>query len=62
MVRFDRTAAYRAGLLRVATRQAGLSFGDRACLALAAERGVPALTADRRWSELALDIDVRLVR
>jgi PIN domain nuclease of toxin-antitoxin system len=32
----DRDAALASGLLRPATRSAGLSLGDRACLALAA--------------------------
>ena len=39
--------------LRPATRVAGLSLGDRACLALARERGLPAVTAERRWPEIA---------
>ena len=44
------------------TRQAGLSLGDRACLSLAHRLGLPALTADRAWSGLDLDIEVRLIR
>ena len=39
--------------LRSATRAVGLSLGDRACLALARERGLPAVTAERRWPEIA---------
>ena len=39
--------------LRSATRAAGLSLGDRACLALARERGLPAITAERRWPDVA---------
>ncbi|MBI3977092.1 MAG: hypothetical protein HY331_02795 [Chloroflexi bacterium] len=46
-VDFDADLAYQAGLLHPATRQAGLSLGDRACLALARRLGLPALTADR---------------
>ena len=45
--------AQRSAALRSATRAAGLSLGDRACLALAAELGVPALTADRGWDAVA---------
>lgn len=45
--------ARRSAALRSATRAAGLSLGDRACLALAAELGVPALTADRGWDAVA---------
>jgi ribonuclease VapC len=39
-----------------------LSFADRACLATAGVRGVPALTADREWSHLDLDVAVELIR
>ena len=39
--------------LRITTRAAGLSLGDRACLALAFERGLPAVTAKRRWPDVA---------
>jgi ribonuclease VapC len=50
---FDRDAAFAAAELRRATRGAGLSLGDRACLALAARLGVAAVTADRAWGSLA---------
>lgn len=39
-----------------------LSLGDRACLALARDRGLPAVTADRAWAELDLDVAVWVVR
>ena len=45
--------------LRSAT---GLSLGDRACLALAAVLGLPALTTDRIWPDLGLPIEIRVVR
>ena len=51
-----------AGALRAATRQAGLSLGDRACLALALTLRLPVYTADRVWRNLPLDVDVRLIR
>lgn len=62
VVSFDRSHAYAAGYLRPMTRQAGLSFGDRACLALARQLGVPAITTDRRWLELDLDVAVWSIR
>lgn len=52
--------AQRSAELRPVTRQAGLSLGDRACLALAAELGAPALTADRSWDALAQAAGVRV--
>jgi PIN domain nuclease of toxin-antitoxin system len=52
---FDEHDAYLAGALRTETRDLGLSFGNRACLALAMKLGMPALTADRAWASLALD-------
>lgn len=59
---FDRELAFSAAALRPKTRQLGLSLGDRACLALAARLGVPALTADRRWREADVGVDIRLIR
>jgi ribonuclease VapC len=52
-VPLDDELAYQAGILLPVTRSAGLSLGDRACLALARRLGVPALTADRAWQTIA---------
>jgi ribonuclease VapC len=59
---FERPDAEAAAGLRAATRALGLSLGDRACLALAQRLGVPALTADRAWTELELAIEVIPIR
>jgi PIN domain nuclease of toxin-antitoxin system len=40
----------------------GLSLGDRACLSLAVELELPAVTADRRWAAIEVPIPVRVVR
>ena len=39
-----------------------LSLGDRCCLALGRRLGLPVVTAERAWSELAAGVDVRQVR
>lgn len=59
---FDGDSAFAAGGLRRATRHKGLSFGDRACLALADRLALPALTADRSWAELDIGVEVVLIR
>lgn len=59
---FDESLAVEAGFLRTATRQYGLSLGDRACLALALREGAPVVTADRAWAKLDLGIDIRVIR
>jgi PIN domain nuclease of toxin-antitoxin system len=41
-----------AAAFRPQTRHLGLSLGDRCCLALARERGWPAVTAERAWAQL----------
>lgn len=59
---FDESLAIVTGLMRSATRDAGLSLGDRACLALAIREQSSVLTADRAWAALDLDIAVELIR
>ncbi len=62
VVAFDDNLALATAALLPFTRHAGLSLGDRACLALARSLQVPALTADRAWSGLNLDIEVKVIR
>jgi ribonuclease VapC len=62
VVDFDTVLAYDAGLLRPLIRQVGLSLGDRACLALARRLNLPAVTTDKVWQKLSLDIAVQLIR
>lgn len=62
IVSFDLDQAQAAADLVAATRTAGLGLGDRACLALARTRSLPALTADRAWTGLPLGIDIRVIR
>ncbi len=54
--------SYAAAELFPLTRAAGLSFGDRACLATAARRGCVALTADTAWRDIQLSVQVRTIR
>lgn len=63
-VDFDQSLAFVTGGLLPISRPLGLSFGDRACLALAIRLGLPALTADRSWVQLpAVDsLTVKLIR
>lgn len=61
-VEFSLAHAAIAGKLRAQTRASGLSLGDRACLALAQHQGLAAITADRRWLDVGLDIDIRVIR
>lgn len=62
IIPMDADAARASSSLRSATRRSGLSLGDRACLALARERGLPALTADRAWAGLVPGLKVVFLR
>ncbi len=59
---FDEEHAYQVAALRPPTRAAGLSIGDRACIALGIQLGAPVLTADRAWRGLGLPVEVILIR
>jgi PIN domain nuclease of toxin-antitoxin system len=62
VVDFDAELAAISADLRPATKAAGLSLGDRACLALARKRGAIALTADRAWAGVRAQVEIRFVR
>jgi ribonuclease VapC len=62
IVPFDSQQAFAAGARRGATKNLGLSIGDRACLPLAEELGVAAYTADRAWGKLGLVVEIVVVR
>jgi ribonuclease VapC len=52
-----------AAKLWARTRAAGLSLGDRCCLALGARLQLPTVTADTAWAGLDLDdITVQVIR
>jgi len=59
---FDDARARAAGFLVAKTKPFGLSLADRACLALAGELGLPAITADRAWSNVEIGVKIVLIR
>jgi ribonuclease VapC len=62
VVEVDQARAASAGMMHERTRRTGVSLGDRFCLALGEELRLPVLTADRRWKDLGLDVEIRLIR
>lgn len=62
VVAFDRAAAETTAQLWPLTMAAGLSLGDRACLALAKALSATAVTADRAWTEINVGVSVQIVR
>ena len=64
LLSFDLDEAGEAARLRLQTRDAGLSLGDRACLATAKLHDRPALTADKAWKGLrrAAGVKVEMIR
>ena len=59
---FSERQALIAASIAVHARHLGLSLGDRACLAVASDLGGVAVTADRVWGELGLDVEVVVIR
>ena len=64
LVPVDEDLALRSALMADLTRPAGLSMGDRICLALGQRTGQVVLTADRGWLDVAATVGakVELVR
>jgi len=62
VVDFSAQQAVIAAALVPETHSTGLSLGDRACLALARERRIRAVTADKAWRRLNLDIEIESIR
>jgi ribonuclease VapC len=62
IINFDESQALIAARLIEKTSSKGLSLGDRACLALAIQRNLPVLTADKIWGSLDLGIKITIIR
>lgn len=62
IISVDQEQAVIAGFLRSQTRSAGLSLGDRICLALGLQLNLPVLTTDRAWEKVSLSIEIRIIR
>ena len=55
LLSFDLNVALISAELRPQTKDLGLSFGDRACLATAIMHECEAMTADQQWGQISLD-------
>lgn len=62
IIPFNTEQAFIAGFLRKKTKPQGLSFGDRACLALAELENLPVLTADKIWAKLDSKTRIIIIR
>ncbi|WP_422929687.1 type II toxin-antitoxin system VapC family toxin [Singulisphaera sp. PoT] len=62
VVTFDAEQARIVASLCTPTRRAGLSLGDRACLALGLKRQISVLTADRSWAKVDVGLEIRFIR
>jgi len=62
VIPFDASEAKIVASLWPPTRAAGLSLGDRACLALGLRMAVPVLTAERAWANLKIGVNVGMIR
>jgi PIN domain nuclease of toxin-antitoxin system len=62
VIPFEKKHIYKTAFLRHHTKHLGLSFADRACLALGILSKQPVVTADKAWAKLSLDLEVELIR
>ena len=62
IIDYDEAQAFETGALRIISKAFGLSLGDRACLALAANLKFPVMTADRVWLNVPVQAEVRVIR
>jgi ribonuclease VapC len=62
IIPFDETLAAASAGLYLQTKEHGLSFADRACLALGIQRNCKVLTSERRMGLVVLPIKVKLIR
>jgi ribonuclease VapC len=62
VIPFDAAQAKIAAWPWKATRVAGVSLGDRACLSLAMQTSLPAFTTERDWGKCGLDVEIVKIR
>ena len=63
IIEFNKTQCFIAASLKSQTKHKGLSLGDRACLALGIQLGLPVYTADKVWAELEIpNLKIKLIR
>lgn len=62
IIPFEKSQIYQAAFLRENTKHLGLSFADRACLALGLINKQTIVTADKVWAKLPLDVTIKLIR
>jgi ribonuclease VapC len=62
IIPFDKEQAMMVALFQRTTQPHKLSFGERACLALARLQNIPALTARPVWNDLHVGVEVVPIR
>jgi ribonuclease VapC len=62
IIPFDWPIACAAAGMILSTQPQGLGLGDRAALATARHMRIPVLTAEKRWLDVSVGVDVQLIR